>query len=267
MNTNKTISIFDDCCISQASASDIQSLAQYHYRKLPNQPYVKAWKIVRNSLEDQSPIGIITYSMPVLNSRGRRQAADGFFSGNDQKTRLCRLNKHVRRISRVIIDPRYRGLGLASRLVAETMPKLDVAMIETTAVMGRLSGFFERAGMRRFDLPPRPQALALARGLEAAGIDRDLWIDAAAVQERIVSLPAELNSFIEKHIHQFLGAYGRRRNMPAGTERTQFALCRLNARPAYFAWLNPKKKIKGLELHIGEINKRKKDCNETINNI
>jgi len=240
-----------EIALKDATFKEVSALSKYHYRALPNQPFVRAWKLTKDGSkygQREDLIGIITYSMPVLNSGSRRLATGGFFTGGTKRMQLRRLNDYVRRIGRIIIDPRYRGIGLASRLIAETMPKLGVAMVEATAVMGRLSGFFERAGMRRFEAPIRPQAAALSQALKAAGIKERLWIDSAAVQEKIELLDPDSRAILEKHIHRFLGAYGKRRTMPAGTERMRFVLSRLNARPAYYAWLNPKKKVEGLFL-------------------
>lgn len=237
--------------LDYASLDEVCLISKYHYRIFSNQPYVRAWKItepVKRHSKTTDPIGIITYTMPVLNCHGRRAATGAFFAGGDKRTQLSRLNQHVRRIGRVVIDPRYRGLGLAARLVRRTMPLLDISMVETTAVMGRLSGFFEQAGMRRVDLPVRPQAQVLADTLRTAGIAEPLWIDAAGVQSRIESLPEQEREHVEKAIYRFMGAYGRRRAMPPGAERTRFALSRLNARPAYYVWLNPKRPVEGLGL-------------------
>jgi hypothetical protein len=52
----------------------------------------------------------------------------------------------------VIIEPRFRSLGQAVRLVKETMPLMNVPFIEALAVMGRVNPFFEKAGMTRFAL-------------------------------------------------------------------------------------------------------------------
>lgn len=256
--------LFGKLLLTHAAVDEIRLLSKYHYRSWTNQPFVKAWKIAEYCRRGYDPIGIITYAMPVLNCSGRRLATGGFFNGEDKQTRLTRLNNHVRRIGRVVIDPRYRGLGLASRLVAETMPMLGVSMVETTAVMGQISGFFERAGMRRFDLSPRPEAEKLARVLEDAGIDQVLWIDAEAVQEKIDSLSKSKRVYVEKCISRFMGAYGKKRSMPAGDERTRFALSRLNARPAYFAWLNPQKRLAGLNLCVPKMSKNitKQGCIE-----
>lgn len=247
MNIYHKYSYCGSLCITVASPDDICLVSKYHYRPLPKQPYVRAWKISDSKYgKGTNPIGIITYSMPVLNCAARRAATGDFFKGGDKRTQLRRLNEHVRRIGRVVIDPRYRGLGLAEWLVRQTMPAVGVPMVEAIAVMGRLCSFFERAGMRRIDLPVRPEGQALIQALKTAGIEESLWIDAATVQERIDWLPESERHLVEKRMHRFLGAYGRRRSMPAGEERTRFALSRLNAKPAYYFWLHPESKIKKL---------------------
>lgn len=257
MNIYHNYDYCNSLCITVASPDDICLVSKYHYRPLPKQPYVRAWKISDSTYgKGTNPIGIITYSMPVLNCAARRAATGDFFKGSDKRTQLLRLNEHVRRISRVVIDPRYRGLGLAAWLVRRTMPAMGVSMVEAAAVMGRLCDFFERAGMRRIDLPVRPEGQALIQALKTAGIEESLWIDAARVQERIDRLPESERILVEKRMHRFLGAYGRRRSMPSGEERTRFALSRLNAQPAYYFWLNPEREIKRLVLTHSVNNKQ-----------
>ena len=73
--------------------------------------------------------------------------------------------------------------------------------------MGRLSGFFERAGMQRFEVPVRPEAEALAQTLKTAGINEAFWIDAEAVQGRIELLNECDRAIVEKRMHRFMGAY------------------------------------------------------------
>lgn len=219
-------------------------MSALHYRSLGRQPYAAAWKLCHKTLMGPpfyaDPIGIITYAMPLLNCAARKKAAGDFFSIPDKRLRLKRLNQCVRRISRVVIDGRFRGMGLAARLVRETMPLVNVPMMEAVSVMGSMSRFFERAGMRKVEIPPRPQALFLAEQLVQVGIPEDLWTNAADVHARICALPSSVREPLEKAVERFLGPYGRRRQMPKGLARIRFVLSRLNARPAYFVWFNPR---------------------------
>jgi GNAT superfamily N-acetyltransferase len=240
---------FDNYLIKPAIIEDISYISRYHYMPFARQPYVKAWKItdIKYGKRDE-PIGVITYSMPVLNCAARRSAIGDFLADTDKRIRLRRLNEFVRRISRVVIDPRYRGLGLAAWLVRRTMPQMEVPMIEATAVMGKMSGFFERAGMHLYKIPVRPEAATLAGALLSAEIKPSLWIDAAAVYAQIQPLPEDKKESIKRGLFRFLGAYGKRRTMAEGVESLRFALSRLNARPGYYVWLNPNRPLKGLEL-------------------
>lgn len=59
------------------------------------------------------------------------------------------LNEKVTNISRVIVHPKYRTMGLGVKLVRETMPLAERPYVETTAVMARYNPFFEKAGMTK----------------------------------------------------------------------------------------------------------------------
>jgi GNAT superfamily N-acetyltransferase len=72
-----------------------------------------------------------------------------FTPGDLHKARL--INDEIARISRVVIHPKFRGIGLGAFLVEETLPKVNVKVIEVLAVMARYNPFFEKAGMLRVD--------------------------------------------------------------------------------------------------------------------
>jgi hypothetical protein len=94
--------------------------------------------------------------MPTLNASWRRRAWPGLFNTGDKREDARRINHPVtgvRCISRVIVDPRFRALGLATRLVRAYLDDPLTTHTEAVAAMGRLSGFFEAAGMTRFNLP------------------------------------------------------------------------------------------------------------------
>jgi hypothetical protein len=79
----------------------------------------------------------------------------------------------------------------------------------------------------------------LTEALSRVGIETKHLIDANQVQRKLDELPSPQAEFIECQIKRFLQSYGRRRNMPAGLERTRFILSRLTERPVYYIWFNP----------------------------
>ena len=190
----------------------------------------------------RDPVGVIVYVNPPANHAARNAATDGVFTRlADRRMQLRMLNRNVRTIARVIIEPRYRGIGLGSRLVRETMPLLDAAMVEATAAMGAANAFFEGAGMRRFAAPPSPAAMRLGEALRSVGIRPDDYVDAERVQRRLDGLPASAAQRIDEEMRRFLKPCIKRRGMSPGLERTRFILGRLGMRCVYYLWFNPHK--------------------------
>jgi hypothetical protein len=243
------------CTITQnlkivpGTKKDYESLSHYHYREHHLGPYAAIYAIKGefSSVEKLQTDGVIVYAMPTTGCQ-MRNAVFGFLSGLDKNMRLALINKNIRTISRVIIEPRFRTLGLAVRLVKETMPLLNVPVIEALAVMGQVNPFFEKAGMTRIDAPPSARVCRLIEAFGAIGITESGLIDPQLVQQKLDSMldtRCSMPDFIEEEISRFLQCYGRRRLMKPGLERTKFVLSKLTDRPVYYFWKNPK-----LELRI-----------------
>jgi ABC-type ATPase with predicted acetyltransferase domain len=62
---------------------------------------------------------------------------------------LKELNKDLVWISRVVLHPKYRSIGLGTLLVKQTLPLIDRRYVETIAVMAKYNPFFEKAGMTK----------------------------------------------------------------------------------------------------------------------
>ena len=184
-----------------------------------------------------TPVGIIVYTMPAMELAARNTAIGEIFEGcRSREQRMKIINENIRRISRVIIDPRYRGLGLAARLVRETMPLINVPIVEAIAVMGRVNPFFEKAGMRAYPTRISHQCGQMLKALKTVGIEQRLFIQPREVQRRFDAMDGRLKFWLEHQIKRFLNAYGKRRNMPPGLERTRFILSKLTAEPIYYIW-------------------------------
>jgi ABC-type ATPase with predicted acetyltransferase domain len=61
------------------------------------------------------------------------------------------INEEIVRISRVVVHPKFRGIGLGEFLVKETLSRVNAKVVEVLAVMARYNPFFEKAGMLRVD--------------------------------------------------------------------------------------------------------------------
>lgn len=223
---------------------DYRRLAHYHYRDSHLGPYVAIFairptKALCNS-SGTGTIGVIVYTMPSPGLELRGVATANFFAGFDRATRLALINKNIRCIGRVVIEPRFRGLGLASRLVCETMPKMNVPVVEAMAVMGLVNPFFEKAGMTAYTAKIPARCVQLIEAFSTVGIEKAQLINSRKVQSKLDRLKREKAEFIELQIKRFLQSYGKRRYMSPGPGRTEFVLSRLTARPVYYIWFSSK---------------------------
>ncbi len=237
-----TCSICKKLDIVPGCIDDYKRLSHYHYRDSRLGPFTNIFAMKSRTrlpgLLCDEPVGVIVYSLPTPGAQLRNVATNGFFAGFDRKTQLALINKNIRCISRVIIGPRFRGLGLAARLVRETMPQVNMPIIEALAVMGALNPFFEKAGMKAYIAPPPARCAELIEAFSLVGIQENQLIDAQCVRRKLDSLRWPKADFIENRIKIFLQTYGRRRGMPPSIERISFVLSKLTLRPVYYIWFN-----------------------------
>ncbi|MBN1508724.1 MAG: hypothetical protein JW955_17885 [Sedimentisphaerales bacterium] len=222
--------------------ADYQRLAYHHYRG-GSPVAVKTVFVARPTTPlgsfRKKPAGAIVYTMPVPCLALRDVATGDIFKGLDRQTQLAILNRNIRRISRVVVEPRFRGIGLATRLVHETMPRMNVAIVEVVGVMPLVNPFLERAGMKTLAPRLRLEHTTLVEALSIIGIEEDDLIDPAGVQKKLDALPQSAADFIEARVQRFLNSHGRRRTMPPGMERTRYVLNALTEQPAYCIWFHP----------------------------
>ena len=234
----RSCSVCENLQIVPGCLDDYRRLCRYHYRGGHPGPASAIFVLSRAGCE--TPVGIIVYSNAPAVLELRNIATGHIFADLDRSTKLALINANIRRISRVIIEPRYRGLGLASRLVRETMPLVDVPIVEALAVMGWVNPFFERAGMRAYKAQPSAASVQFIEALSIIGVEQTELYDPQRLQHKLDRLGDCEALFIEQQIRHFLKSHGRRRDMPPGIERTRYILTKLTARPVYYIWFNPK---------------------------
>ncbi len=236
--TNETkCSVCKKLHIVEGSLGDYKALASYHYRDSRIGPFTNIFTLKGDI---SKTVGVIVYTIPRPALELRNIATDNMFVGFDRSTQLALVNKYIRCIGRVIIEPRFRGLGLASQLVRDTMPQMQMPIIEALAVMGLVNPFFEKAGMTAYTAKLPARCVQFVEALSLVGIEQTEFIDENRVHRKIKQLRWQKANLIERQIQLFLQSYGRRRNMQPGLERTRFILTKLTERPVYYIWFNPR---------------------------
>jgi ABC-type ATPase with predicted acetyltransferase domain len=149
----KPCSICTDVRIEKGSIEDYEKLKRFHYRSKNEKELASLrMKDCYKLLYGNSLIGVIVYSHSYLNLKPRNMIFGEryvFTPGDLHKARL--INDEIARISRVVIHPKFRGIGLGAFLVTETLHKVDAKVVEVLAVMAKCNPFFEKAGMLRVD--------------------------------------------------------------------------------------------------------------------
>jgi GNAT superfamily N-acetyltransferase len=100
---------------------------------------------IANCKSRLAAVAVLAY--PTLASRARERALG--LDGRSRREVIAFVNAHVRTISRVIVHPQFRGLGLASLLVRRICDACPTRYVEAFAAMGDLHPLFASGGMRR----------------------------------------------------------------------------------------------------------------------
>lgn len=126
--------------IKPATMRDYKALEFFHYRA--GRPF--GVKKVFGAWLGRRLVAAIVYSLSP-----RLCAARTKFLGYAPTS--AELNRDFLTISRVVVHPKYRSIGLGTRLVKETLPQAGSRFVETIAVMARFNPFFAKAGMTSVD--------------------------------------------------------------------------------------------------------------------
>ena len=190
---NRPCTILKEVEIKEGTLEDLHSLEAYHYRggRLFN-----IRRIYKAELRGET-IGVIVYSTPVYFCAGRTK----YFG---RRIDVDELNRDFITISRVIVHPKYRGIGLGVKLVKETLEKTGYRFVEAVAVMARYNPFFKKAGMVEV---PYTSTLSLKcrealKILSEFGIDPRLAASKLYITKKIQTLnPAQIEDLTSRMLN------------------------------------------------------------------
>ncbi len=139
--------------LSRGTSGDYRELECFHYLTKRPATWAAVWSIrylPRNCPTPESnsrlaAVGVLSY--PVPSCRPRERVLDRLNFTRAQN--LAFANQQVRTISRVVVHPQFRSLGLSTILVQCLCDNCDTRYVEAIAMMARAHPFFDRAGMTR----------------------------------------------------------------------------------------------------------------------
>lgn len=240
----------DELRFENGSLADYHRLAQFHYK--PGRPGVvtTVYRVIHQGptvvgrfdghRDEITVIGVLLRSLPALCCQLRDRATHGRYRGVGVKATAVMLNAEFRTISRVVIDPRWRGLGLAVKLVRHALRRPETVFTEALAAMGRVHPFFERAGMTRYDRPPRPEHARLLDAFEKLGLGPGLLASQRLVRSVLARHDADDRQWIEAEFRRWYRAAFRtpKQHLRALTLDDLLAAARdrLMAQPVYYLY-------------------------------
>lgn len=142
--------------LAQGNSHDYDELACFHYLARRPATWADVWTIRYEDHPDRSRwadlrqrrlVAVAVLSYPVPSCRPRER-----FFGREQFSRAQNLafaNANLRTISRVIVHPQFRSLGLSSILVRKLCQVCPTRYVEALAIMARAHPLFDLAGMTR----------------------------------------------------------------------------------------------------------------------
>ena len=96
---------------------------------------------------DERAVGICVFTTAPVSLAGRRKYFG--LQGKWTKLGLQALNRQVVLLSRVVLHPTYRGVGIGAEFIRRSCESSGWAWVETLTELGRLNPVFERAGFQR----------------------------------------------------------------------------------------------------------------------
>jgi len=226
------------------------NLGQFHYRD-HNRP-VGVINVFLAEVNNNT-IGVLVTKYPPLELQERN------YETNKRYTKHYKdLNRDVETISRVIIHPKFRGIGLGTRLVKEYLnSERSRKIVETIAVMAKFNPFFEKAGMKRIIIDRKKLTKKYEKFLSLLrefNFDLELVTSVRYNKDRLMQLDEEslsrLRDMVVDELRKVLAFYGTKKDKLASLKKVSDkinidavakAIKRIKkVDKAYYIWFNPR---------------------------
>lgn len=244
-------SIMKEITIEPGDMSDYESLSGFHYRGGKPPCIAKIYRAVRGA----ELCGVVVYVSAITHPllRGRHIAFPQLleiYRTRGMRKLIQVIRRNILRIARVIVYPKYRGIGLGTRLVGETMPLTGYPVIEALAVMARYNPFFEHAGLTRISyetsLDEQRRRLITKMQEEFPDLDAESISDPSYISQYIENLSPRRLRRLARLVSRITTQAPTRLRKTKRKITTKNELLRtiisMRFPPLYYVWKNPSKK-------------------------
>jgi GNAT superfamily N-acetyltransferase len=210
-----------DLELTVGSLADYNTLKEHHYRagRPATATRVLTLRQHARSVADRfqgkparkQTVAVLVESLPSLSCTMRNWALhDRFGNWLEPRQRAALLNREVRVISRVVVHPCWRGVGLAVRLVKEALNTPTTLYTEALAAMGRVNPFFQRAGMTPYHRPPHAFDTRLTDAMRSINLQPNSLASIDQTCSQIDSLSQIKRDWFHKELYRWYRQNGGR---------------------------------------------------------
>jgi len=241
--------IYDEITIEKGERKDYDKLKRFHYR----QSGVGAVRDICTMKHEGNIIGVMILTYPHLALKGRNVHTNKKFA--KMTTETCKMiNEQFSCISRIVIHPKYRGLGLSYHMIKFYLDNFaDTKYVETLAVMSKYSPFFKKAGMTLVEVEADKRRAKKVQQIEEYGFNTSLVSSAIynkSIYDKLTSeRQQEFRELIISILKSYKGAirklFGDKKSLEEVVADNLFTVIKeiKRADTLYWIWENPK--IKG----------------------
>lgn len=241
--TTGPCTLLAECTVERGGRQDWEELAGYHYR---GHRYPAGVRAVYRARVDHV-VGVLVYTVAPLQSSIRNTVLRGMYQPGTNAMKpymTAKVNAEIELICRLVIHPTFRGIGLAQRMLAETLPQRPVRFVECSAAMGRVNPCFARSGMEAYEMPPNQMTMRVLAALSSVGIPREIIGHGRRLREAIAALPDASREFVTAELLRYERPWIKGRTNRRVKLDIEHAAARvsMNAlmQPMYYLWRNPR---------------------------
>ena len=222
-------SLLDRVIIEPGTIDDWHKLAFLHYRSHT----VAGPKVYRARINNWV-VGVVVYVPSVIVATGARRVFRPEWYINEQF-------RHVRRISRIVVHPNFRNVGVAKKLLLESMPQLGVPFVEILSAMERLIPFTQKIMQISTEVASRNSERLIKDFKQTFGIDpRKYTAEQIFMYIKNVSKTRQLRSWVAKHAHDLgVWMHTEAQRLPHQPLKALKILKSVAAPKIYAVWVNP----------------------------